>query len=104
MDSRNLEGASVFSLFKDLIRNIRALGLAVRAYRTKEARSAREEVKDMFEESSQAARVILLSALASQRPGQSKGGLKAVDRCYERWSGASRDLLFAVLRVLRRRP
>src|SRR6185436_6722345 len=98
MKSRDLEGANVFPRLEDLIRNIRALGLAVRAYRSKATRSAREEVNDTFEETSQAARVILLSILASQRPGRSEGGLGKVDRCFERWSVASRDLLFAILR------
>lgn len=95
-----LDDASA-SLLRELIRNAKALRLAIQGYSQSASRDHRDEVNDMYQETSSAARTLLLSVLGTLRPGKSKG-LGEVDRRFECCVVACRDLLSAVLSFLRR--
>ena len=97
-----LEGTNA-SILRDLLLEGRGLFLALLAYKDNGGtRSARNDVNAAYESTLSVARTVLLLFLTSRRPEQNKG-LKEVDRCFEVWSVAGRDLLFAVLRFLLRR-
>lgn len=86
---------------RDLLLEARGLFLAVLTYKVIGKQSALNSVSDAYASTVSTARIILFSYLTSRQPQQRKG-LKEVDRCFEAWSVAGRDLLFAVLRFLRR--
>ena len=98
MDSRD---KSVPSSIDDMFGSLKALLAAIPAYSSSGTRSARAEVRARYEETSKAARVVLLAFLAAWRPETSKS-LGEVSRRFEAFSVAGRDLLFAILRFLRR--
>ena len=81
-----------------LFLHARCLHIALRGSLFQGARCDREEVRDMWDGASDAARTMLLSYLVSKRPRRSKAVLEEVGRCFDRSSVALRDLLLALLR------
>ena len=100
MDARAGGVSAAAAFFSHLILNGRALALAIRAYRSFGSRSAREEVREMYDETAAVLRAGLLALLAAQ--SEEAKNLGEVRRCFDGFSVAGRDLLFAILRFLRR--